>query len=130
MVWFWNEWEKATDERVMKGAIAALDVSWTGKVEGSAVNNERSMLQDNRSIGAGTKDATISNPKYNAADASMPSFEKAKQQGNATAGEKRKRAAAAAESRLIGSYFSSKNDKKPRAKQKKDVEVIDLADSD
>ena len=28
VVWFWDDWETATDERVIKGAIAALDSSW------------------------------------------------------------------------------------------------------
>mmetsp|Transcript_3622 Transcript_3622/g.9233 ORF Transcript_3622/g.9233 Transcript_3622/m.9233 type:complete len:175 (+) Transcript_3622:95-619(+) len=35
VVWFWEGWETATDERVMKGAIAALESSWTGEVEGN-----------------------------------------------------------------------------------------------
>ena len=39
VVWFWKEWEKATDERVMKGAIAALDESWTGKVHKTTIEN-------------------------------------------------------------------------------------------
>ena len=40
VVWFWNAWETATDERVLKGALAALDASWSDPTgaDGHATN--------------------------------------------------------------------------------------------
>lgn len=107
VVWFWTNYETATDERVMKGAIAALDSSWIDpKGVGSSDGNNSGRDRDR-----GTK----------ATAAAVASF------FHASAGEKRKRAADAADSRARGRVDLSQ-EVPGRAIEDKKIEVIDLTD--
>lgn len=136
MIWFWEGWETATDERVMKGAIAALDSSWTGKeVKSSDGGNEIAAMTQggisNSSSAAGKDDA-----KFNAMPVMTPVVPvenglKARQ-ANAIGAVGRKRKRAVGDSRLLGSYHSQtcKTNTHRGTQKKKDVEVIDLVDSD
>eukprot|EP00581_Thalassiosira_minuscula_P010885 CAMPEP_0183732414 /NCGR_PEP_ID=MMETSP0737-20130205/38413_1 /TAXON_ID=385413 /ORGANISM="Thalassiosira miniscula, Strain CCMP1093" /LENGTH=200 /DNA_ID=CAMNT_0025965427 /DNA_START=1 /DNA_END=603 /DNA_ORIENTATION=- len=94
VVWFWKDWETATDERVMKGAIAALDSNWIDP--------------SNSDGGTNTKAA-----------ATAVFFRQ-------SAGEKRKRAADAAESRVRGRGGVSQETQ--RVDMQKRIDVIDLTD--
>ncbi|KAL9189029.1 hypothetical protein ACHAXT_011519 [Thalassiosira profunda] len=113
VVWFWSAWEKATDERVLKGAIAALDSSWTDEGEsndGDSVRNQGSTSGKKQSIIAWGGKAVAS---------AVAAAASAQPEPNADA--KRKRAAIAAESRI------GQANKRAKPKQD-DVEVVDLLD--
>ena len=46
VVWLWKEWETATDERVMKSVIAALDSTWVD--ESSVDSSDKQKQEDSR----------------------------------------------------------------------------------
>mmetsp|Transcript_3732 Transcript_3732/g.7844 ORF Transcript_3732/g.7844 Transcript_3732/m.7844 type:complete len:224 (-) Transcript_3732:325-996(-) len=108
VVWIWREWETATDERVMKGVIAAMDSSWSDPT--TAKLNENSISE---SITAGVH---YGKSKEVTTALSVPN-----------AGEKRKLAAVAAESRARGRIHISKETNKGQS-QKKSIEVVDLTE--
>lgn len=102
VVWFWKEWETATDERVMKGVIAALDSSWidpiiTGK-KGTGNNAEQgdSSNGNNASSSTGSSSSGSSDEKHRGETKTVASTSVA---DFFQPGEKRKRAALAAEYR-------------------------------
>ena len=102
VVWFWEGWETATDERVMKGVISALDSSWSESDVHDADATKGGVANSVEKKGASKSPATIKRFLGNADD--QPS-----------AGEKRKRAASAAESRMRNENGTSSS-----------AEIIDL----
>ena len=115
VVWFWKEWETATDERVMKGVITALDSSW------SDPNKNAGVATTATSTGATIHREGRYYKTIAAAASSSP------------IGEKRKRAAVAAESRSnrgkVQQVLFHKSDKSLSCQsQKKEIVVIDLTD--
>ena len=128
VVWFWNEWETATDERIMKGFIAALDSTWVdpsnttttstcSSGSGSGNKSKRECNVGSGGSGNGKKkrkasvqqsiiDSCITNSqKCMRRDDDEMSRNSSKMNNNnhtsIDAGEKRKRAALAAESRMV-----------------------------
>jgi len=137
VVWFWTEYETATDERVMKSVIAALDSSW---VDDSSVGNSDKQKQENSKQ---SKISSMFNKKKKCNEMSSTTVTESADD------DKRKRAAMAAESRMSGIYHHQKQiedvvekshgdemkKKKPmlllkHTEKKGEVEVIDLVDSD
>ena len=112
VVWFWNQWETATDERVMKGAIAALDSSWNNENKDSTITSSTSGKENTGGGKTSSKDLLR---RF------LSSGSSKQQQSPPTLiiGEKRKRAAAAAVSRAA---IAKKN--------KKSIEVIDRVGED
>jgi len=139
VIWFWAEYETATDERVMKSIIAALDSTW---VDESSVGSDEEAKQ-----GGDTKQSKISS-MFNKKEKSNEMSSNDRTTATESADDdKRKRVAMAAESRISGIYQNQKEEeevekshgeetikKRPRVllkhTEKKKLEIIDLVDSD
>jgi len=136
VVWFWTEYETATDERVMKSVIAALDSSWVDK--SSVGNSDKQKQEDSKQ----SKISSLFKKKKKCNEMSSTTVTESADD------DKRKRAAMAAESRMSGIYHHQKQiedvvekshgdemkEKKSmllkHTEKKGEVEVIDLVDSD
>ena len=120
VVWFWDKWEKATDERVMKGVIAALDSSWNGQQQQQSGGEETSPPHSSkkkniRNFFDRSNNSNSNSKKSNDDDAIVLSDSEQK----VDAGEKRKRAATAAESRMSETSITPSSSTTITAKRKK-----------
>lgn len=136
VVWLWKEYETATDERIIKSVIAALDSTW---VDESSVG---SGCDDEGSQGKQSKISNLFNKKKKCNEMSSTTTTESADD------DKRKKAATAAESRMSGIYHHQKQiedvvekshgdeikKQQPmllkHTEKKGEVEIIDLVDSD
>jgi len=119
VIWLWKEWETATDERVMKSIIAALDSTWVD--ESSVGNSDKQKQEDSKQ----SKISSMFNKKKSGDSSSITTTESA-------GDDKQKRVAMAAESRMIGMNHQQKGLHEVKShdkvmKKQQPVEVIDLS---
>ena len=117
VIWFWKEWETATDERVMKSIIAVLDSTW---IDSSCVGSSEAKQEGNKQ----SKISSMFNKK--SGDSSSTTATKSANH------DKRTRVAMAAESRMSGIDHQQKGQEAEKChdkvmKKPPTVEVIDLS---